>query len=113
MLRYFIRRMLWVFPVLLGVATITFILMQVIPGDPALLLVGQHGDEETVRAIRSELGLDRPVYVQYVRFIGRLARGDLGRREHQLVAADVRNDRCWTLSWNASRPPCGWRWPPS
>lgn len=65
-------------PILLGVATIVFILMFVVPGDPARMLMGQHGDEATLAAIRHEMGLDQPVYVQYAKYIGRLARGDLG-----------------------------------
>jgi peptide/nickel transport system permease protein len=83
MLSYLLRRLLWIVPVLLGVATITFVLMQVVPGDPALLLVGQHGDQETLDAIRAELGLDRPVHVQYAIFIGRLIKGDLGTSYRQ------------------------------
>ncbi|MFC2076085.1 ABC transporter permease [candidate division KSB1 bacterium] len=83
MFSFLIRRLLWIVPVLIGVATITFILMQVIPGDPAQLLVGQHGDEETLAAIRAELGLDRPVHVQYALFLGRLLKGDLGTSYRQ------------------------------
>jgi len=72
-----------VVPILIGAATIVFILMFIVPGDPARLLMGQHGDEQTLAAIRHELGLDRPVYVQYVKFIGRLARGDFGMSYRQ------------------------------
>ena len=67
-----------VIPILLGVATIVFVLMFLVPGDPARLLMGQHGDERVLESIRHEMGLDKPVYVQYVRFIGKLAKGDLG-----------------------------------
>jgi peptide/nickel transport system permease protein len=83
MLSYIIRRLLMIVPILWGVATIVFVLMFIVPGDPARLLMGQHGDEETLSAIRHELGLDRPVHVQYARFLGRLARGDLGMSYRQ------------------------------
>ena len=72
-----------VIPILLGVATIVFALMYIVPGDPARLLMGQHSDEATLQAIRHEMGLDRPLAVQYVRFIGKLARGDLGMSYRQ------------------------------
>ncbi len=92
MTTYIIRRLFMTLPILLGVATIVFILMFIVPGDPARLLMGQHGDEETLRAIRREMGLDRPVYVQYARYIGRLAQGDLGMsyRQRRPVARIIR-----------------------
>jgi len=92
MTAYVIRRLLMVIPILLGVATIVFVLMFIVPGDPARTLMGQHGNEETLKAIRRELGLDKPVYVQYARFIGRLARGDLGMsyRQKRPVARIIR-----------------------
>ncbi len=92
MISYIIRRLLMVFPVLLGVATIVFILMFIVPGDPARMLMGQHGDEDTLKAIRHEMGLDKPIYVQYIRFIGRLTKGDLGMsyRQKRPVARIIR-----------------------
>jgi len=78
MTAYIFRRLLMTIPILLGVATIVFALMFIVPGDPARMLMGQHGDEATLNAIRHEMGLDRPMYVQYAKFIGRLAKGDLG-----------------------------------
>ena len=75
---YIIRRIFMLIPILLGVATIVFALMFIVPGDPARLLMGQHGDEKTLAAIRHEMGLDKPVYVQYIRFIGKILKGDLG-----------------------------------
>lgn len=81
-----------VIPILLGAATIVFALMFIVPGDPARLLMGQHGDEQTLATIRKELGLDEPVYIQYAKFIGRLARGDLGMsyRQKRPVAQIIR-----------------------
>jgi peptide/nickel transport system permease protein len=83
MTSYILRRLLATVPILLGVATIVFALMFIVPGDPARLLMGQHGDERTLASLRREMGLDRPVYVQYARFIGKLARGDLGMSYRQ------------------------------
>ncbi len=83
MTTYIIRRLLMVIPILLGVATIIFILMFMVPGDPARLMMGQHGDERVLATIRHEMGLDRPLYIQYVKFIGRLVQGDLGMSYRQ------------------------------
>jgi len=80
---FVLKRLALAIPVLLGIATIIFFLMFAIPGDPVQLLMGQHGDPETAATIRSELGLDKPLYVQYFRFIGRLLKGDLGRSYRQ------------------------------
>jgi peptide/nickel transport system permease protein len=93
MTTYIIRRLLLVIPILLGVATIVFALMFIVPGDPARMLMGQHGDEKTLASLRHELGLDRPVYVQYARYIGRLIRGDLGvsYRQKRPVAEIIRD----------------------
>ncbi|MBN1294113.1 MAG: ABC transporter permease [Candidatus Latescibacteria bacterium] len=92
MTTYIIRRLFMVIPILLGAATIVFALMFIVPGDPARLLMGQHGDEQTIATIRKELGLDEPVYIQYAKFIGRLARGDLGMsyRQKRPVAQIIR-----------------------
>ena len=92
MLTYIIKRLFMVIPILLGAATIVFALMFIVPGDPARLLMGQHGDEQTLKTIRHELGLDKPVYIQYALFIGRLVRGDLGvsYRQKRPVAEIIR-----------------------
>jgi len=92
MTSYIIRRFFMVIPILIGAATIVFALMFIVPGDPARLLMGQHGDEKTLASIRHELGLDRPIYVQYGKFIGRLARGNLGvsYRQRRPVAEIIR-----------------------
>ena len=79
MLRFVVKRILLLVPILIGVATVTFLLMYVIPGDPVLALVGERYDEETLDDMLEELGLDKPLIVQYVEYLGRLARFDLGR----------------------------------
>ncbi|HSG28785.1 MAG TPA: ABC transporter permease [Candidatus Krumholzibacterium sp.] len=79
MLRFIMKRILLLVPILFGVVTVTFVLMYVIPGDPVLALAGERYDEETLQGLRRELGLDRPIHMQYLGYLGRLARGDLGR----------------------------------
>ena len=78
MLRYLVRRLLLTIPVLLGVATLVFALIHLIPGDPAQAMLGETAAEEDVEALRRRLGLDRPLVEQYGVFLAGLARGDLG-----------------------------------
>lgn len=78
MLTHIIRKLLYSVPVLWGVVTAIFILMAVVPGDPARIMMGQRGDPETLERIRQDLGLDLPITKQYTKFLGELARGDLG-----------------------------------
>jgi ABC-type dipeptide/oligopeptide/nickel transport system permease component len=75
---YILKRLLSLVPILLGVATLTFVLMYIVPGDPVRAIAGERYDEDTLARMRAELGLDRPLIVQYVDFLGRLARFDLG-----------------------------------
>ncbi|MEJ2721037.1 MAG: ABC transporter permease, partial [bacterium] len=78
MLGYTIKRVFLFVPLLFGVATVTFFLVYVLPGDPVLSMVGERYDEETIQKLRSEMHLDEPVYVQYAYFIGGLVRLDFG-----------------------------------
>jgi ABC-type dipeptide/oligopeptide/nickel transport system permease component len=78
MLAYTLRRLLLFVPVLLGVATVTFFLMYVLPGDPVLSMVGERYDEATLERLREEMHLNDPLVVRYARYIGGLARLDLG-----------------------------------
>jgi len=79
MLGYIIRRIVFGAAVLLGTSIITFMLAFVVPGDPAIAMAGAKADPQTLTTIRKELGLDQPVYVQYVRYLDRAVHGDLGR----------------------------------
>jgi peptide/nickel transport system permease protein len=79
MLSYIVRKLFYSVLILFGVITVTFLLMYVIPGDPARLMLGQRADVASIEAIRKQLGLDDPLYIQYVRFIGKAVQGDLGR----------------------------------
>jgi len=78
MLRHTLQRLLLVLPVLLGVLLIGFLLMQVVPTDPAQVRAGPTATQDVVQAIRQELGLDQPLWKQFGIYIGRLAQGDLG-----------------------------------
>lgn len=64
---------------LVGVTLVVFLLMHLAPGDPALLIAGQNAPPEVYERIRRSLGLDRPLYEQYLLFLARVGRGDLGR----------------------------------
>jgi ABC-type dipeptide/oligopeptide/nickel transport system permease component len=79
MLRYLIRRLLLTIPVLLGVATLVFALIHLVPGDPVQSMLGETASQEDVEQLRHALGLDRPLLVQYQSFLTGLLRGDLGR----------------------------------
>jgi peptide/nickel transport system permease protein len=75
---FIIRRLLQMIPVLLGVVLVVFLIMQMVPGDPAVLLAGESATEEQVQALRAKLGLDQPLAVQYVTYIKDVVTGDLG-----------------------------------
>lgn len=79
---YVVRRILFAIIVLFGISMITFILAYMIPGDPARLMAGNFATHEQVAQIRIELGLDRPLYEQYLRYLNRLLHGDLGMSIH-------------------------------
>ncbi|MFZ1888372.1 MAG: ABC transporter permease [Candidatus Binataceae bacterium] len=88
MIRYLIRRMLALVPVALGVATLTFALIHLVPGDPVVAMLGDTAAPADLAGMRHQLGLDRPLAAQYASFIKGLAHGDLGESisYHQPVA---------------------------
>ena len=79
MLAYFLRRLLLTVPVLLGIATIVFLLVHLVPGDPAVAILGEGATGQDIAALRKQLGLDEPLLVQYGTFLRGAVRGDLGR----------------------------------
>ena len=89
--RYLIRRILLTIPVLLGVATLVFSLIHLVPGDPAQAMLGDGASATDVADLRTRLGLDRPLLEQYGRFMSGLLRGDLGTsfRTSQPVATAI------------------------
>ena len=77
--RFVIKRLLLLIPVLLGVATFVFAILQLSPGDPARAVAGQRASEAFVRQVRHEMGLDQPIWVQYGQFLWDTAHLDLGQ----------------------------------
>lgn len=79
MIRYALRRLLWLGPVLLGVSMLVFLLLELIPGDPALAILGPYATPESLAEVRSRMGLDRGPVERYLAWLGGVLRGDLGR----------------------------------
>lgn len=78
MLLYVFRRLLQMVPVLLGVIFVVFFIMQLVPGDPAQLLAGEGASAETIEKLREQLGLNQPMLLQYVQYVGDILHGDFG-----------------------------------
>ena len=91
MVQYLIRRILQVIPITLGILTLIFSLIHLIPGDPALQIAGENAGPEDVARVRKDLGLDKPLWEQYVTYLRNLLRGDLGRsfRTQESVATEI------------------------
>ena len=79
MLRYISKRLLDLVPVILGITLLVFLFLQLIPGDPAVVLLGQRATPTQVEALREQLGLNEPLPLQYLAFLGKLLRLDFGR----------------------------------
>jgi peptide/nickel transport system permease protein len=78
MSRHISQRLILMIVTLIGVATITFFLSRILPGSPVEMMVGYRANAEAVEAAKKELGLDKPLHIQYVRFLGDALRGDFG-----------------------------------
>ena len=91
MIHFLSRRLLLTIPVLLGVATLVFSLIHLVPGDPVQAMLGDSASPNDIADLRGRLGLDRPLYEQYGSFLKGLAKGDLGvsLRTNQPVAAAI------------------------
>jgi ABC-type dipeptide/oligopeptide/nickel transport system permease component len=90
-IKYSLRRLVFLLPQLFAVSVIVFFLVRLLPGDPAYLIAGQFATEERVAEVRREMGLDRPIYEQYLVYLGNILKGDLGRswRTSQSVTTDI------------------------
>ena len=73
-----LHRLVWFVPTLLGLLVVTFVISRVVPADPVALVAGETATPAQIEALRRDLGFDRPLPVQFVDYIGRLARGDMG-----------------------------------
>ncbi len=91
MFKYIVQRLIAAVPTLFGVATIVFLMLRMLPGDPARMIAGVLASEADVETIRRQLGLDQPLLVQYTSFLGRLLHLDLGQsaRSSQPVLNEV------------------------
>jgi peptide/nickel transport system permease protein len=77
-LTYILKRLVSLIPVLFGISFIVFFLIRLIPGDPASTLLGSHATPDSVRELRDQLGLTKPLWDQYLTFLSHLVRGNLG-----------------------------------
>jgi len=78
-IRFLVRRLAYLVPVLLGITFFAFLLLHLAPGDPVFLILGdEYGNVELREQVRRDLGLDEPFWLQYARWLGRLAVGDMG-----------------------------------
>jgi glutathione transport system permease protein len=100
MLHYIARRLAGLVPTLLIVAVLVFLFLHLLPGDPARLAAGPDANQETVELVRKDLGLDRPLHEQFVRFVSGAVRGDFGRslRTKRPVATEI-GDRFMPTFW--------------
>ena len=78
MLQYIVKRLLLAIPILVAVVTLVFFVVRMAPGDPAQVILGDSASQESLTALRAELGLDRPILVQYGEFLFSIIKGDLG-----------------------------------
>lgn len=79
MLGYTVRRLLQFIPILIGLVTVLFALLNILPGDPARMMAGPFANPDVVETIREEMGFDRPLWIQYLDNLWNLARGEFGR----------------------------------
>ncbi len=78
MLSYVIKRFLWAIPTLFGVSIIVFSMVHLAPGDPALVMLGEHASKEAVETLREQMGLNKPLIEQYFIFVSNVLQGDFG-----------------------------------
>ena len=92
MTQYIIRRLLQMVPITLGILTLIFSLIHLIPGDPAVQIAGEGARPQDIENVRKALGLDQPLWKQYVTYLKNLAKGDLGRsfRTGESVAEEIK-----------------------
>jgi len=93
LIRYVLKRLLFLIPILLGISIVAFTILHLTPGDPVTVWIGTdpNTSPEAIQRLRTELGLDDPVYVQYIKFLERAIHGDFGRniRTNRPVLLDV------------------------
>lgn len=78
MFKYVAKRLLWLIPVVIGITLFIFVILSVAPGDPAQMILGMDASEADVEQLRAEMGLDKPVLVQYLNYMANVLRGNFG-----------------------------------
>ena len=93
MSQYIFRRIIEAIPVIIGVSVLVFLMVHLIPGDPAVALLGERATDENVEALRERWGLNEPLHEQYLIWVGNIMQGDLGnsRRGNLDIANELRN----------------------
>ena len=88
---YILKRLLALIPTLLGITVLVFLMVHLVPGDPAQVMLGERASAESLAALRHNLGLDQPLHVQFGRYISELAQGDLGRsiKSHERISVEL------------------------
>ena len=101
---YSLKRLLVAIPTLLGVLTIVFFLVRVAPGDPAIVILGESASQEALMQLRQQLGLDQPLWNQYIDFLSAILQGDFGRSmiSNQPVLTEVWRVLPWTIELTAA-----------
>ncbi|RLG72521.1 MAG: peptide ABC transporter permease [Methanobacteriota archaeon] len=91
MYRYILKRLVHTLPVLAGISIIIFIIIQLTPGDPATLKLGERATPEQIAKLREEMGLNDPLHIQYLRYVKNILKGDLGRsyRNNEKIAREI------------------------
>ncbi|MDR2665498.1 MAG: ABC transporter permease, partial [Oscillospiraceae bacterium] len=79
MVKYIVKRVLLMIPILMGISLIVLIFIDIAPGDPARIMLGNEATEEQIQALREDLGLNDPFAVRYFRFLANAVRGDFGK----------------------------------
>ena len=78
MFLFIMKRLVQIVPVILGVTLVVFLIMQMVPGDPAVIMAGEGASKETIHELREDLGLNKPLHEQYLSYVGNVFQGDLG-----------------------------------
>jgi peptide/nickel transport system permease protein len=92
--RYIARRLVQLVPVVFGITLVLFVMLRLIPGDPSSVLLGERATDEAVERLNRQLGLDQPIYLQYVYFLRQLATLDLGTSiKYQIPVAGLLGQR--------------------
>lgn len=91
MIGYIIKRLLLAIPTILGVIFIVMLTIELVPGDPVELMLGEHATGDAVENVRTALGLDKPLLTRYILYLKNLAEGDMGRsiRENREVSKEI------------------------